>query len=464
MDTYLTIVTHPLLWVFLGLTLVFYLIQWLIGLDTALSSSDPLGWAKRKYVTIILSTAIFLALGALTFYLVEIGLSVRDLVDLLRSTAAQAGAQAEPGDDFANLRNIAYAVAVLIGVLAASATVFFSVIKVWINERTATATERATTATEQGLITDRITKAVAGLGTEKTVKQDGKDRTEPNIEVRIGAIFALERVSQDSERDHIQIMEILCAYIRENAAAGAPDLPEGELDPQGWSDWRNGNLGFPRLDVDLAIKVIERRSPERKAKEANVKYRLGLERAPLTGLFLYDRDLTNADLTGAHLQGAGLGSAQLRGADLSTADVRGAVLLSASLQGANLRRTKLRAAGLRWAMLQGADLNGTELQEADLRRAKMQGAAFWFTEFDKATSLGNADLFGASLRGVVLTHLPEFKDHLSTVFADGSVIVPEGATRPDHWSTELLLGDDFTKAWRAWQAEIGFDPNDPDTW
>ncbi|MGH1423444.1 MAG: pentapeptide repeat-containing protein [Pseudooceanicola sp.] len=444
MDTYLTIVTHPLLWVFLGLTLVFYLIQWLIGLDTAQSSSDPLGWAKRKYVTIILSAAIFLALGALTFYLVEIGLSVRDLVDLLRSTAAQAGAQAEPGDDFANLRNIAYAVAVLIGVLAASATVFFSVIKVWINERTATATERATTATEQGLITDRITKAVAGLGAEKTVKQDGEDRTEPNIEVRIGAIFALERVSQDSERDHIQIMEILCAYIRENAGAGAPDLPERELDPQQWSDWGRENRRHPRLDVDVAFKVIERRSPERKAKEANAKYRLGLERAPLTGLILANRDLTDAYLTGARLQGADLNGAQLRGA--------------------NFHRAALLGANLVEAELQGADLGRADLQVANLRLAKMQGVAFWLAHSNEFTTLHNAGLFGASLRGVDLTHLPEFKDHLTSVFADGSVIVPAGATRPPHWATEKLTEDDFTKAWRAWLDEIGFDPNDPDTW
>ncbi len=447
MDTYLTIVTHPLLWVFLGLTLVFYLIQWLIGLDTALSSSDPLGWAKRKYVTIILSAAIFLALGALTFYLVEIGLSVRDLVDLLRSTAAQAGAQAEPGDDFANLRNIAYAVAVLIGVLAASATVFFSVIKVWINER-------ATTATEQGLITDRITKAVAGLGAEKTVKQDGEDRTEPNIEVRIGAIFALERVSQDSERDHIQIMEILCAYIRENAGAGGPDLPEGELDPQQWSDWGKENRRHPRIDVDMAIKVIERRSPERKAKEANAKYRLGLERAPLAGLILANRDLRGADLRNAQLRGAVLRNAKLQRANLTHADLRGAVLASARLQKANLRRAELHGAILRDTEMQGADFEYAILQRIILRNAKI----------DNETSFENACFGNASFRDLDLSNLPQFGHILQSNFADGSVTLARNQTRPEHWATEILDNNDFTKAWRAWLDEIGFDPDAPDTW
>lgn len=41
--------------------------------------------------------------------------------------------------------------------------------------------------------------------------------TVENIEVRLGALYALERISQDSERDNIQIMEIICAYLRENS-------------------------------------------------------------------------------------------------------------------------------------------------------------------------------------------------------------------------------------------------------
>ena len=117
----------------------------------------------------------------------------------------------------------------LLGVLVAASTVPFALIRVWINDRTikaaersTAATERTTNAAEQGLITDRINTAVTGLGVEKTVKQTasgGKitENTDANIEVRLGAVYALERISQDSDRDHMQIMEILCAYIRTNA-------------------------------------------------------------------------------------------------------------------------------------------------------------------------------------------------------------------------------------------------------
>lgn len=57
--------------------------------------------------------------------------------------------------------------------------------------------------TEQGQITDRISKAVEGLSAEKTVKDADGEFTKPNLEVRIGAIYALERIAQDSLRDHI---------------------------------------------------------------------------------------------------------------------------------------------------------------------------------------------------------------------------------------------------------------------
>lgn len=124
--------------------------------------------------------------------------------------------------------------------------------------------QKTVTLQEQGHITDRINTAVQGLGKDEErnwvgnsvtifkedeygnevysrtvplsvedtlsledrekVKNPGHSQvfteTYPNLEVRIGAIFALERIAQDSGRDHVQIMEILCAY-RSGAVAGS---------------------------------------------------------------------------------------------------------------------------------------------------------------------------------------------------------------------------------------------------
>ncbi|MEL7117204.1 MAG: hypothetical protein AAGP08_16745, partial [Pseudomonadota bacterium] len=258
-------------------------------------------WVRRNYWRFMIVFGLALGIGAAVFYLYEIGLSVVAIVDRLVSQAPTA-----PPTD---LRNLATATAVLLAALAAAATLIFQLVKVW-------TTERATTANEEGLITDRINKAVEGLGAEKTItyrgrfvawQVDGKDRngfvqkwgetadiadrlpkewqeaseserpkivdfgaweniseTQPNLEVRLGAIYALERISQDSLRDHVQIMEILCAYLRENATEAA--LVNGA----------------PRTDIQAAIRVIGRRGTAQKNEEEQDKrhgtggYRLDL--------------------------------------------------------------------------------------------------------------------------------------------------------------------------------------------
>ena len=95
---------------------------------------------------------------------------------------------------------------------------------------------------KEGHLTDRLSKAVEQLGVEKSVKAADKDgiateTTQPNIAVRIGAILLLERIAQDSTaydkgRDHVRVMEILCAYLRENAPAReAATFPLADWEP-----------------------------------------------------------------------------------------------------------------------------------------------------------------------------------------------------------------------------------------
>jgi hypothetical protein len=75
-----------------------------------------------------------------------------------------------------------------------------------------------------------FTKAIEQLGATREVKtrsttkdadavattsSDGS-AIRPNIEVRLGAIYALEKLARDDLEMHWPIMETLCAYIREN--------------------------------------------------------------------------------------------------------------------------------------------------------------------------------------------------------------------------------------------------------
>jgi hypothetical protein len=58
--------------------------------------------------------------------------------------------------------------------------------------------------TEQGQVTDQYTKAIEQLSSDK-------------LDVRIGGIYALERVARASVRDHPTVMLVLTAFIREHS-------------------------------------------------------------------------------------------------------------------------------------------------------------------------------------------------------------------------------------------------------
>jgi hypothetical protein len=68
-------------------------------------------------------------------------------------------------------------------------------------------------ATQEQNITDRFSKAVELLGHD-------------NAPVRIGAIYALERISQDSSRDYWRVMEVLSAFVRDGRLLRTADIPQ----------------------------------------------------------------------------------------------------------------------------------------------------------------------------------------------------------------------------------------------
>jgi Pentapeptide repeats (8 copies) len=203
------------------------------------------------------------------------------------------------------------------GLFAAGALVFTA--------RNFTLSRRTFELTEQGQVTDRYTKAIEQLGSDK-------------LDVRIGGIYALERVARDSTRDHSTVMEVLTAFIREHSREPWP-LPDVGSSKQERSI---------RPDVQAAARVVGRRDPGRDVQ------RINLRRAVLAGA-----DLDSANLYAAILTGADLAGANLYRADLSFAGLRGAYLA-----GAYLADAVLAGADLDSAVLDSADLTGADLTRA----------------------------------------------------------------------------------------------------
>src|SRR5690348_7824803 len=143
-------------------------------------------------------------------------------------------------------------------------------------------------------VTDRYTKAIEQLGNKAP-------------DVRIGAIYALERIMIDSARDHPTIVEVLAAYVREHSPVVAREDRAPDV-----------GLSSPATDVQAVLTVLGRRPDREERGKLNLRY-TDLTRAELIGA-----DLARAILNGAKLPYANLIDANLAGANLAGADLTNA--------------------------------------------------------------------------------------------------------------------------------------------
>ncbi len=241
---------------------------------------------------------------------------------------------------------------------------------------------------DEGKLTDRFSKAVELLGNEK-------------LEIRLGGIYALERIARDSQKDHWTVMEVLTAFVRENAQKKSEEIVfSGEKDA-------SNSVDKPREDIQAIMTVIGRRkwveteTPRRLDLSGINLAKCNLREANLSGARLFEANLVFADLREANLSYATLSRADLSYADLKSADLRGASLNNANLGGINLCDAKLA-----WAKLQKANLGGANLERAnlywtlldgaDLNKANLTNAYVWRTDLNEV-NLSEADLDNTTL-------------------------------------------------------------------
>lgn len=197
---------------------------------------------------------------------------------------------------------------------------------------------------EEGQITERFTKAIGQLGT-----QDDAAKKETNLAIRLGGIYALERIARDSAKDHWPIMQILTAFVREKS----PWSAEGDI----------RDVTQIPMDVQSVMSVLGWRTRTYMKGEGDKDQRLDLHKTDLRGLVLKG---------GAHLEGANLDGAQLEKALL-----RGIFFNDALLTNANLRNTDLFGSHLSGAVLTDADLEGADLMSSDITPEQLASALNW---------------------------------------------------------------------------------------
>ena len=189
---------------------------------------------------------------------------------------------------------------------------------------------------EERLFTERFAKAVEQLG---SLRQDNT----PNFEVRLGSIYTLRRISEDNERDHLTVMDTLCAYVRFNSIQRKVDDKIIAVYTQD-------------IDTQAAVIAIGKRSYDRCALEFNARNEISLQRSYLV----------KSELNRLRFPMINLDESDLRYSELTNADFRQASLHETNFQHSNLMGCKLERASLR----------GADLSEARNVTQEMLDAAF----------------------------------------------------------------------------------------
>lgn len=192
----------------------------------------------------------------------------------------------------------------------------------------------------QSLVTERFTRAVEQLGNEQRA-------------VRLGAIYALERIAKDSPRDRDTIVETLAAYIRQLAPWPPVDEKGKPLDDAAL-ETEKARIGVrPPIDIAAAFMVICRLLP------------------PCDPLRL------KTDLSSTDLRGFDGHTICLTGMFLNKTNLAWSILSRANLAWASFAYADLSDVSLNKTILRNADLAGTNLKDVrDLTQEQINGTRY----------------------------------------------------------------------------------------
>jgi uncharacterized protein YjbI with pentapeptide repeats len=337
--------------------------------------------------------------------------------------------------DHNNVRSVGLAVGGAALVIGAVVNLPLAILRTNSAQRTSDAADAQAKISSESHITDRFGKAMELLGNAAP-------------EARLGGIYALERIAQDSpKRDHWPIMETLCAFIRERSSISNVhpratkkkssillSRPLTDAEGQRSNDIETA-VADPDLSTDVlaALSVVNRRTRHQIEFEKISGHKLDLSgvnfegtthpisnfaRANLQGSNFANADLgPDADFSDAYLKFINFREASLVRAKFPRACLTGADLESANLKAADLSGAALNGANLRNVNLEGANLAGANLRGADLTNANMSGVKYFNTDLSlttlvgtvvsnddlKTIRLGGADLSGYRMTGFDLS-------------------------------------------------------------
>ena len=237
-----------------------------------------------------------------------------------------------------------------------------------------TLSERQWQVAQESLLNQRYERAAEMLGSRVPV-------------VRVAGVQALKNLADEHPSlYHLQIIDLLCAYIR------SPPEYEDDLAISLVND--NPDIRpIVREDVQVAFRAVAHRSTAGIEIERRRGYRLDLAKTDLRGM---DAG-RGGDLSSANLQETDLRHATLYEMNLSRANLLGAELAHCYLARANLHNADMNGTDMSFCYAEFADLSGAtlgiEMRAIELGRANLSNATLL------APNMTSADLLNTNLTG-----------------------------------------------------------------
>ncbi len=262
----------------------------------------------------------------------------------------------------------------------------------------------------QAQITESMVQAITQIG----AVNEGK----PNIEVRLGGLYSLQRIMQDSPRDEMTIARIFYAYVRENIKRDKPKKIKRN---------KEGEIIYLRLPEDIQAVLIIINKLNEKWREQGIEW---LNDAQL--------NFSHTDFSGYSLRNIDFRDTALKSADFSDTDLQNADLSDANFHDSNLQNALLFNTDLSGAHLAYVDLSNTSLLEgyfvsANLRCSKLSGTDFRESYLENV-DFKHADLSDAILFGVNLSKTKGLsQENLNSAYGDKATTIPAHLTYPVSW-------------------------------
>jgi hypothetical protein len=294
----------------------------------------------------------------------------------------------------------------------AFASVFGGPLLVW---RTWVAHQQARAARQQALvalenhITGIFSKSVELLGLVREIKAtdaegNATSRSAPNVESRLGALYALERLLRESLKDQRVILEILCAYVRENSPF---QIPADDKQRDKLSHGDAAPTPTRRSDVQAAITVIGRRPTPIKLRSEKEGWRLDFRNANLVEYDFSKLNFDRSDFTGSFLN-----FANLKEADFANSIFENTTFCSAQMNNARFEFSTFKNCNMKKAEVDDTNFSSAKFDDTDLRQAKVK----------------SFNIKGANLENAFGTYLSYVVDNIKT----------NGGTQHPFQATELV--------------------------